>query len=75
MWSHYADGHRGFVLQFDAKVLKDNFIAPLRKVLYPPKESLPSIVWKNHGQLLAKIHIADKDENSYKIIVDPPIRE
>lgn len=145
MWAHYADGHRGFVLQFDTKILKDNFIAPLRKVIYPPKESLPSIVdffkfnkeemflttksshwkyeqewrilkhieegddledkgniykfkkglitgiilgceisdadksriymWKNHGQLLAKIYIADKDENSYKIKVDPPIIE
>ncbi len=32
-------------------------------------------MWENHGQLLAKIHVADKDENSYKIKIDPPIIE
>lgn len=43
MWSHYAKGHRGFVLQFDTKALLENFKPPPQEVFYPPKESFPSI--------------------------------
>lgn len=44
MWSHYAGGHRGFVLQFNTEALKDNFKPqPPQKVFYPKKESFPSI--------------------------------
>ena len=43
MWSHYADGHRGFVLQFDTEALLQNFKQRPQKVFYPPVESYPSI--------------------------------
>jgi hypothetical protein len=41
MWSHYADGHGGLVLQFDREALSKNF--RLFKVCYPPDKSYPSI--------------------------------
>ena len=43
MWSHYAEGHRGFVLQFDTKALLENFKQPPQEVFYPPNKSFPSI--------------------------------
>ena len=43
MWSHYANGHRGFVLQFDTEALFENFKQRPQKVFYPPEESYPSI--------------------------------
>ncbi len=43
MWSHYAEGHRGFVLQFDTKALLENFKQPPQEVVYPPNKSFPSI--------------------------------
>ncbi len=43
MWSHYADGHRGFVLQLNTEALLQNFKHPPQKVFYSPEESFPSI--------------------------------
>lgn len=48
MWSHYADKHQGFVLEFDTEALQQNFTSPqggkiLYKVFYPPTYSFPSI--------------------------------
>lgn len=43
MWSHYADGHRGFVLQFDTEALLQNFKQCPQKVFYPPEKYYPSI--------------------------------
>ncbi len=43
MWAHYADGHRGFVLQFDKGVLEEYFKSRLYEVFYPSDESYPSI--------------------------------
>lgn len=34
MWSHYADGLRGFCLEFDSKLILDNNEAELLEVLY-----------------------------------------
>jgi len=34
MWSHYADGLRGFCLEFDSNLIKDNEDAELLEVLY-----------------------------------------
>ncbi len=44
MWSHYADKHHGFVLQFDTKALLKNF-KPYRpeEVIYPLGRAYPSI--------------------------------
>ena len=43
MWSHYADKHRGFVLQFDTEVLLQSFSPRPQEIFYPPEESYPSI--------------------------------
>jgi hypothetical protein len=44
MWSHYADRHRGFVLQFNTEAFSKNFKPyQLAEVIYPPGRSYPSI--------------------------------
>lgn len=52
MWSHYAEGHRGFVLKFDTKALSKKFEPHrIEKVIYLPRRSYPSVkdYYQNNG--------------------------
>jgi hypothetical protein len=67
MWSHYADGHRGFVLQFDTNALLNNF-KPDRpeQVIYPPKRSYPSLKEYNENNFTHMLLIAKSSQWTYE---------
>jgi hypothetical protein len=67
MWSHYANGHRGFVLQFDTGYVKESFgQCQFSKVFYPPEGSYPSIKDYNEHCKTAMFLIAKSSQWKYE---------
>ncbi len=53
LWTHYADEHRGFCLEFD--VLEDvDFFLPIFPVVYE-KDFAPAKLWDNPGKILEQL--------------------
>lgn len=76
MWSHYADGHRGIVLEFNKPALEKNFYCD--KVDYDNN----IITLKDHNEKSSELHKLIllkksehwKDEEEWRLIVDPSSR-
>jgi hypothetical protein len=67
LWSHYADGHHGFVLQFDREALSENFKpCQLTRVFHPPERSYPSIRDYNERNCTNMFLIAKSSQWTYE---------
>jgi hypothetical protein len=72
MWSHYADSHKGFVLQFDLFHPSFKNMGTIHRVIYSQKR--PLFMYKTQEHLSA-LYTKAKDwkyEKEYRLIVDLP---
>jgi hypothetical protein len=72
MWSHYADGHTGFCLQFDKEGLKSwKFCAPVRyRKSYPTFKEFVNYPHESHRLFLLRKSDHWKYEKEWRIIAN-----
>lgn len=71
MWSHYADGHRGYCLEFDARNKNERFGAarPVEYVdQYPAFEAFQTSAWEQPEIIFFKKHTGWEYEAEWRVI-------